>query len=77
MGKRQWPLYIMIAVFAVYWVFMAILPTDRMQWLMENVLLVSVVLVLFSPIKISFLSAILFVHLYLLMLSYLRRSLYL
>lgn len=51
MGKKQWPLYVMIAVFAVYWVFMAISPTDRMQWLMENILLVSVVLVLLLTYK--------------------------
>jgi putative membrane protein len=51
MGKKQWPLYVMIAVFAVYWVFMAARPTDRMQWLMENVLLISVVLVLFFTYK--------------------------
>ncbi|MZQ83770.1 DUF2238 domain-containing protein [Paenibacillus sp. 5J-6] len=51
MGKKQWPLYVMIAVFAVYWVFMAARPTDRMQWLMENILLISVVVVLFFTYK--------------------------
>ncbi|BFT75414.1 DUF2238 domain-containing protein [Paenibacillus sp. P36] len=51
MGKKQWPLYVMITVFVVYWVFMAITPTDRMQWLMENILLVSVILVLLFTYK--------------------------
>ncbi|WP_248924318.1 DUF2238 domain-containing protein [Paenibacillus hamazuiensis] len=35
-----------IAIFAVFWAIMAISPTDRIQWSIENILLVSIVIVL-------------------------------
>jgi putative membrane protein len=50
--SRNWPLHLMIFVFAVYWGFMAISPSDRMQWLMESLLPVSVVLVLAFTYKV-------------------------
>lgn len=39
-------LQVMLFVFAVYWGILAISPTSRIQWLMENLLLIAVVLLL-------------------------------
>ncbi|MBP1962971.1 DUF2238 domain-containing protein [Paenibacillus aceris] len=39
-------LQVILFVFAVYWGILAISPTDRMQWLMENLLLIAVVILL-------------------------------
>ncbi|MGO4276914.1 DUF2238 domain-containing protein, partial [Paenibacillus sp. TAF58] len=50
--SRNWPLHLMIVVFAVYWGFAAIAPTDRIQWLMESILPVIVVLVLAFTYKV-------------------------
>ncbi|MDQ0877043.1 putative membrane protein [Paenibacillus sp. V4I3] len=50
--SRNWLLHLMIFVFAVYWGFMAISPTDRIQWLMESILPVIVVLVLTFTYKV-------------------------
>src|SRR4051794_15349532 len=44
--SRNWLLHLMIFVLAVYWGFMAIAPSDRIQWLMENLLLVGVLIVI-------------------------------
>jgi putative membrane protein len=50
--SRNWPLHLMIFVFAMYWGFTAIAPTDRIQWLMESILPVIVVLVLTFTYKV-------------------------
>lgn len=39
--SRNIILQLLLAVFVVYWIVMAISPTDRTQWLMENVLVVA------------------------------------
>lgn len=39
-------LQLLIAVFAAFWIYMAFSPTNRMQWLMENLLPVAFVLFL-------------------------------
>ncbi|SDM78186.1 putative membrane protein [Paenibacillus sp. yr247] len=50
--SRNWSLHLMIFVFAVYWGFMAISPSDRMLWLMESLLPVGVELVLVFTYKV-------------------------
>ncbi len=37
---KNWPLHIMIAVFVIVWVWLAINPIDRGDWLLENALLI-------------------------------------
>ncbi|SCW78658.1 putative membrane protein [Paenibacillus tianmuensis] len=39
--SRNIILQLLLAVFVVFWIVMAISPTDRIQWLMENVLVVA------------------------------------
>lgn len=43
---RNWPLQIMIGVFVVYFVWMAISPTDRLQWYANNLPLIALILLL-------------------------------
>lgn len=43
---RNWPLHIMIGVFVIYSVWMAISPTDRMQWYANNLPLIALILLL-------------------------------
>ncbi|MBU7315413.1 DUF2238 domain-containing protein [Paenibacillus oleatilyticus] len=39
--SRNIILHLLLAVFVVFWIVMAISPTDRIQWLMENLLVVA------------------------------------
>lgn len=50
--SRNWPLHVMMFIFTAYWVYSAFSPTNRIQWLMENVLLIVVVLVLVFTYKV-------------------------
>lgn len=43
---RNWPLHIMIIVFLAIWVWLAIWPVVRRDWLVENILLAVAILVL-------------------------------
>ncbi|MFC3771226.1 DUF2238 domain-containing protein [Paenibacillus sp. GCM10012303] len=43
---RNRVLQLLIAVYAAFWIYMALSPTNRMQWLMENMLPVAAVLAL-------------------------------
>lgn len=43
---RNWPLQMMIGVFVIYFGWMAISPTNRMQWYANNVPLIALILVL-------------------------------
>ncbi|MDR6549994.1 DUF2238 domain-containing protein [Paenibacillus qinlingensis] len=44
--SRNWPLHVMFSIYFAYFVITAISPTHRMQWLMESILPVAVILVL-------------------------------
>lgn len=70
--SRNWLLHLMIVIFTVYWVYTAISPTERIQWLMESLLPVAVVIVLaftYKVFKFSNLSY-LFIFIFLLLHTY-------
>jgi len=70
--SRNYLLQIMFAVYLVFWIVTAISPTDRTQWLMENILPVGTVIVLvctyrkfpFSNLSYLFIFILLIFHTY-------------
>jgi putative membrane protein len=44
--KQNWFLQLLIVIFTLFWIIMAISPTDRTQWYIENILSIATVLVL-------------------------------
>lgn len=70
--SRNRVLQLLLAAYAIFWVAMALYPTDRFQWLMENLLPVATVIAVcwtyrkfqFSGLSYVLIFAFLFLHTY-------------